>query len=67
MIGIKSGIPVKKMKSIGWGDTYYVCPSCGKKVAGYYTTGGGDNDWGYRKDKFCCNCGLKMDWGKEEK
>lgn len=60
MIRSEIGVPVKQESR--YGDDFFVCPSCGEKVGGYFITGGGDNDWGYHQDNFCSNCGMKMNW-----
>ena len=43
-------------------EHYWLCPNCKNRVGGYIITGGGDNDWGYEQDKFCSECGTKIDW-----
>ncbi len=52
----------KPIRKIDGGDYDYHCPACDEKVGGYEITGGGDNDWGYIKHKFCPKCGEKIDW-----
>lgn len=41
---------------------YFVCPICDWEVGGYVITGPGDDDWDTHMDKFCCQCGQKIDW-----
>lgn len=56
--------PIEKRKPPYYNDRF-VCPVCGAFVGGYIITGGGDNDWGYEKNKFCRECGQKIDWSEE--
>jgi len=44
------------------GEYYWMCPICNNRVGGYIITGSGDNDWGYKEDKFCSECGTKIKW-----
>ncbi len=41
---------------------YFGCPKCGFEVGGFVITGGGTNDWHTHTDKFCSECGQKIDW-----
>lgn len=41
---------------------YWGCPVCGSEVGGFVITGMGDNDWSTHQDKFCKECGKKIDW-----
>lgn len=41
---------------------HFVCPSCGFEVGGFTITGRGEDDWGTHTDKFCSECGQKIDW-----
>ena len=41
---------------------YFGCPSCGNEVGGFSVSGNGENDWGTHQDKFCNECGQKIDW-----
>ena len=41
---------------------FFGCPSCGKEVGGYVITGDGPDDWSTHQDKFCSECGLKINW-----
>ena len=41
---------------------FFGCPRCGKEVGGYVITGDGPDDWSTHKDKFCSECGQKIDW-----
>ena len=43
---------------------YFGCPICGNKVGGFLSTGNSENDWSVHKDKFCSECGQKIDWSK---
>ena len=54
--------PVKSNSRDRTGEYYWLCPNCDGRVGGYIITGGGADDWGYEKDKFCRNCGTKIDW-----
>lgn len=60
--------PIEKHKMTWYGTEYpeahFVCPTCGRWVGGYTITGGGENDWGYEKNKFCRECGQKIDWSE---
>ena len=44
------------------GEHYWMCPKCRTWVGGYIITGGGCDDWRYKKDKFCSECGTQIDW-----
>jgi hypothetical protein len=54
--------PVKSDERDNTGEYYWMCPSCGNKVGGYIITGSGSEDWSCKKDKFCSECGTKIDW-----
>lgn len=41
---------------------FFGCPRCAKEVGGYVITGDGPDDWSTHKDKFCSECGQKIDW-----
>jgi hypothetical protein len=41
---------------------YFGCPVCGTEVGGFVTTGSGTNDWSTHQDKFCKECGQKINW-----
>ena len=41
---------------------FFGCPICGNEVGGFTITGSGANDWGTHKDKFCSECGQKINW-----
>lgn len=41
---------------------FFGCPRCGKEVGGYVITGDGPDDWSTHQDKFCSECGQKIDW-----
>lgn len=41
---------------------YFGCPVCGSEVGGFVITGSGDDDWSTHQDKFCSECGQKIDW-----
>ena len=56
--------PVKSDERDNTGDYYWKCPTCGNRVGGYIITGKGIDDWGYKQDKFCCECGTKINWSK---
>lgn len=43
---------------------YFGCPVCGSEVGGFVITGSGDDDWITHQDKFCRECGQRIDWGK---
>ena len=45
---------------------YFGCPVCGSEVGGFIITGTGDDDWSTHQDKFCKECGQKMDWKNVE-
>lgn len=57
--------PVKSTDRDRTGEHYWLCPSCCGRVGGYVITGSGDDDWGYEKNKFCKECGTKIDWNHE--
>lgn len=44
------------------GLKYWACPCCKHQVGGYTFSGTGENDWGAHQDKFCPECGSKIDW-----
>lgn len=50
----------------GMGSRYFGCPICGNKVGGYLITGSGEDDWSTHQDKFCSECGQKIDWSNTE-
>lgn len=55
--------PVKSFeRERSTGEYYWMCPKCGSRVGGYVVTGTGADDWGYEEDKFCRECGTKIDW-----
>lgn len=41
---------------------FFGCPRCGKEVGGYVITGDGPDNWSTHQDKFCPECGQKIDW-----
>lgn len=41
---------------------YFGCPVCGSEVGGFVITGSGDDDWSTHQDKFCSECGQRIDW-----
>lgn len=41
---------------------YFGCPRCRAEVGGFVITGSGDDDWSTHTDKFCNECGQKIDW-----
>lgn len=45
---------------------HFGCPICGNKVGGFLSTGNGADDWGTHQDKFCSECGQKIDWNNTE-
>lgn len=45
---------------------FWGCPRCGSEVGGFIITGSGEDDWGTHKDKFCKECGQKIDWNNTE-
>lgn len=45
-------------------NTVYKCPICKAEVGGY-TFGAGPDDWGYHRNKFCSQCGVKIKWERE--
>lgn len=45
---------------------YFGCPVCGSEVGGFTVTGDGEDDWGTHEDKFCSECGQKIDWSNVE-
>ncbi len=45
---------------------YFGCPICGNKVGGFLITGSGEDDWSTHQDKFCSECGQKIDWNNTE-
>ena len=45
-------------------EHYWMCPKCQTRVGGYAITGRGEDDWVYDQDKFCKECGTKIDWSK---
>lgn len=54
--------PIKSTDRDSTGEYYWKCPTCGNRVGGYIIIGSGEDDWGYVKNKFCCECGTKIDW-----
>ena len=54
--------PIKSMKRDNTGSFYWMCPNCRNKVGGYEIYGRGENDWRYKKSKFCSKCGFNIDW-----
>jgi hypothetical protein len=55
--------PIKSLdRERSTGEHYWMCPNCKNRVGGFYITGGGYNDWGYKEDKFCSECGTKIKW-----
>lgn len=40
----------------------YLCSKCGAKVGYYVITGHGEDEWNYKKDKFCSRCGQPVEW-----
>lgn len=45
---------------------FFGCPVCGAEVGGFIITGMGADDWSTHQDKFCKECGQKIDWSKTE-
>lgn len=45
---------------------YFGCPVCGSEVGGVTITGDGEDDWGTHEDKFCSECGQRVDWSNVE-
>ena len=45
---------------------YFGCPVCWSEVGGFTITGDGEDDWGTHEDKFCSECGQKIDWRNVE-
>lgn len=43
-------------------NKFFGCPRCGTKVGGYIITGPGWDDWTTHEDKFCRECGQKINW-----
>lgn len=41
---------------------FFGCPRCGNEVGGYVITGDGPDDWSTHRDKFCSECGQRIDW-----
>lgn len=41
---------------------FFGCPRCGNEVGGYVITGDGPDDWSTHRDKFCSECGHRIDW-----
>lgn len=59
----KKGLkPVKSNDRDRTGEHYWLCPNCNSRVGGYIITGGGYDDWSYEEDKFCRECGTKINW-----
>lgn len=58
----KSFKPLKSTDRDRSGEHYWVCPCCQTRVGGYVITGSGPDDWSYEKDKFCKECGTKINW-----
>lgn len=58
----KSLKPIRSADRDRSGEHYWLCPNCKTRVGGYIITGGGCDDWHYEKDKFCSECGTKIDW-----
>lgn len=45
---------------------YFGCPVCGAEVGGFIITGNGEDDWSTHTDKFCKECGQRIDWNNTE-
>ena len=45
---------------------YFGCPICGNKVGGFLITGSGEDDCSTHEDKFCDECGQKINWSNTE-
>lgn len=59
----KGVIPVlRKTGSDAIHHHYFGCPVCGSEVGGFVITGSGDDDWSTHQDKFCSECGQRIDW-----
>lgn len=41
---------------------HFGCPICGHEVGGFLAIGSGQDDWTTHKDKYCSECGQKIDW-----
>lgn len=54
--------PIKIPDRDRTGEHYWMCPHCKNRVGGYLITGSGEDDWSYHEDKFCKECGAKIDW-----
>lgn len=60
---LKKGIrPIKSNDRDVTGEHYWMCPKCKNRVGGFIITGKGYDDCGYKEDKFCSECGTKIDW-----
>lgn len=59
--------PVKSSDRDRTGEHYWMCPNCKNRVGGFIITGGRDDDWGYKEDKFCSECGTKINWSLHSK
>lgn len=62
----KEGLKPIKSNDIYRSETW-LCPNCNNFVGGYIITGRGDDDWSYEKNKFCRECGTKIDWSQHRK
>lgn len=40
----------------------YITIILDSEVGGFVITGSGDDDWSTHQDKFCSECGQKIDW-----
>lgn len=54
--------PIKSVNRDNTGEHYWSCPNCKTRVGGFIITGKGEDDWGYEEDKFCKECGAKINW-----
>lgn len=60
----KKGLkPIKSPdREYSTGEHYWMCPKCQNRVGGFYIIGRGLDGWGYKEDKFCSECGIKIKW-----
>ena len=54
--------PTKSTNRDFTGEYYWMCPNCKERVGGYVITGREHDDWFYEEDKFCRECGTKINW-----
>lgn len=61
------------MKPLQLNSYTYICPKCKTKVGYIISTGNiihtnqeSYEDWHFKKNKFCPECGIRLDWEEDE-